>query len=1736
MVSEQLSQAVALIRAKDYVRATDLLWEVLDDDPTNADAYYWLSMATDDSNEKRGFLEQALYAEPNHVMAKSALTRLNTKSAATFPTQSDPAGLPPPSSDPAVSLPPLSTESDTSLTAGYGSDDRTETTIDPNTGTVTLDISSVSATFDPGAIQLERSSTQAVVDLSQSTPEPLEPCRFESDPAETHLEESEHLTTVSSDNAVTEPAALPSMHAVDAEPDLAPFDHELQEPSTNHHTEQHAVSDTPSDPEISVTQGSQHKTTARWQQLYPDERAAVADFLANVTELRQLASSLTSQGDQINSLNFAVRKYEEFHGQTGNSGVYLAPAIKAAAKIADGLLAVERYGDAFWAANIFGELAKIQVARNHDNYIETFEDLVLAACRACSGNWQVTHSTSNSHDDNPGEIGMLRDRLLTICQFALGTIFRTNQGCYTRNYQPDEGLRDWAVNRTLAEHFDRRLRQLLVQDRPRIGEYVRVNLPFVYKLQLPSSWDARTREWEKLLVASGYNDLLEDLRSRGELVRVDRFGVLPPERLEDLRRAASSSDMKRVRELLRDNAEEVKYYLFNEAQRRLDYRQPRPPTLPDKLNGQFAVVRRVTPRTSTKDLQEALRVARDVWAQDIDNIVLRDWVAYLLARTANIPSAEQMFGQIRQSRPARENFFTDWNLAVLQYQKGAEKEAYQLLLPLLNISSTDQDLIMVVLALALKLGDREHFLSLVPQTMSLQYHVLAIIVALDLNDRKRVDDLLGQFLRQGEEQWKLPPLSAQFRNLEALQGVVNRAIVEGQVDQLVTWLRGRIDQQRRWVPNHMELARVLEQERQDIDGAFGSLLTVLDIEKHHSPRNQRYIDDAARALLEFCKRHKRADLGERSYKAAEAATCSEDVLTSFSIYRILANDEPTLTKVSPPEPPLATELHRPLPFDPALTDRVIWVNARLTTIQKARQYVDESRAIDELCAIISQISPEARDTLVKLIQDTSAVIEVFERTPREDREVRRYNYDRASNFERRLSTFLTGNLPSNLADVLAPYHRALRTVLGGMSKDAGIGPNVQATLLNEFISLEPSQSMLVLQVSNESDRIATNVSVDLSLDTSVLRLAERRPRTIASLDAHNGVLSGQVLTFGIERNLSVATANVREVGVNISLLASAEGFPDHDLGVIQRSIPVKTLREAIGQDMIPRLFKPGLSLNPQEPALFKGRDDILKRIGSTFNGGVQRGRFFLDGIRRVGKTSILNFLPTCLPSSVAPIPINLEYLAVPNIGVTSTLLLHRFSELIAQNAKVVGCADCTVPDRARFEDSPGSAFMTFISILRGGFGDRIPLLMIDELQLLLQAVQRCGVGRDQDTLVLDLLRGAMDDGLIMGIFTGSVRYERLTSIVQHRIIGSLDRLRISFLDYDNVAAVLHAGLDPWAKLPDATIQRVYELTGGYPRLLQIYGAALVDLMNKEHRTVASPADLDAITNEDVLTNDELFSHWWPPSQLGQDEMLVVETLFRNYPDRPVVGMREFLDAVNYRDKPRFSEALTNLRACEVLDSTRPDQLRFTGVVLRQWLQNQILDGHLRIRRAEPGGSPDTGQAGLFIDHENLVKSLERISRSRGVTVPLQNDGVARLNWFRPVLERLYKEAERRLGRLDYRIAVAFWDRSHEAVLTPPYQKLDFLNKSPQAVNKANASDFKLADEVAGAVSAALMQNTRLARAIVITGDGDLSQSIHSLVNRGVSVQVWGGARETNLIYSNIVGEANVVALDDVCGL
>ena len=215
-------------------------------------------------------------------------------------------------------------------------------------------------------------------------------------------------------------------------------------------------------------------------------------------------------------------------------------------------------------------------------------------------------------------------------------------------------------------------------------------------------------------------------------------------------------------------------------------------------------------------------------------------------------------------------------------------------------------------------------------------------------------------------------------------------------------------------------------------------------------------------------------------------------------------------------------------------------------------------------------------------------------------------------------------------------------------------------------------------------------------------------------------------------------------------------------------MPVKTLEDAIGAPAIPKLFEIGHPLKPSDPGLFKGRNDTLNKIKSSFYGGVQRERYFLDGIRRAGKTSILNFLPSHLPDTVVPIPVSVEKFSLRG-AVDSADVLRQLCELVNESfAKRTG-TNLPLTDAAGFKEAPARVFGKFLNECRNCLPGHIPFLMFDEFQDLLKAIARTRSPKDRDTVVLDALRVYLEEGSVYAVFTGSVRFDRLSEILEHRI-------------------------------------------------------------------------------------------------------------------------------------------------------------------------------------------------------------------------------------------------------------------------------------------------------------------------------------------------------------------------------
>jgi hypothetical protein len=1475
----------------------------------------------------------------------------------------------------------------------------------------------------------------------------------------------------------------------------------------------------------------------------------IDDLVAAAAELPSLPRNL------VRKLKDTLRQYRSTkeHDLSRRTSFFFGAAVDGAVEIAVGLLDSGNIGDAYRIANTFAEVAKVLISRNRSTYQSPFERLLATACRAVARS-RMPDDDAIGQAPVAGEIERLLSDLTNIMRKALSTYFRSRDGVFLRG-RMDDSLLERLVNNVVAAYFDQRLKYILERNRPQVKEFVRSNLPLVYRLPVSPEWTKNKRIWRKTLETAGYADLVNSIDD--DLVDPTEVGKVPEEFRDEITSAAARNDYDRVIELLKESATDLQRYLSGEAQRLLQYRPPGRPQLTDaRARGLFEKAQSAARSLAPDRLKSALRDMQAAWALDLNNLDLRDWVAYLEAKTDNLVAAAQNYDKLRQLRPER-NFVTEWNLAVLHYERRDEAGAYKLLVPLLETAWTDSDFMAVLLALSLKRNDKQTFLSILPRTMSLRYHPLGIYVANEIGDRARAEALLAQLLAQWRGTWELPDVEKQFNNLEDLQqGAVNKAIVEGQTEQVILWLEARIKSIKGWVPNYKALSIVHEKWTLDYDQAFDALSRRLDMTLERAPqswnaseedllRYRRSLDEACEDLLEFCRRLSRTDLrekakelgekaqklGEKAYQMSAKAGAREELLQSFSDFAPPQGQrtaEPSL----PPEP--QAPVPSPPPADPKLADRVIWVTAGLVKIRNVSTYLERAKEIEELARIAEEMGPSESGEALTIIRNITGVLETFSKTTEspDDRSTRRTLYARVVGEERQLAQLLSQNALSRpLTNLITPFRQALQYVVGELSRLAGVGPDVDVTIENTFISRGVDRSTIVLRVTDKSERPVTDIAVEVASETPSLLLGASRKWNIPKLESQRS----ELVTIPIER--AEGTTHPAEATFAVSLRASAEGSPDVNLPIKKLSIPFKSFPEAVGTAQLKRRFKER-PLGPAEPELFHGRSTLLEQIRSSFSAGSQGERYFFDGIRRVGKTSLLNFLPSHLPPTVFPVLVSFDLHPIRG-RFSSATTLETFATIIAEEAATTLQRDIAVPAVSAFETDPGRAFNTFLGAFHAAVPDRVPLLMVDEFQDLLKEISHSGDGRDRDTVVLDLLRGLTDAGKVFAVFTGSVRFERLAAIAggEIRIFGSMKEVPVSFLSASSVRDVLNAGMTPWGVIPPETAAAVYDCTGGYPWHVQKYGLELWNMLNEEQRTIATPRDVDAITDDRILPYDSLFKFWWDAEQLGSDEERLVERLLRQSSGEQPIVKRVFLADLPYKDRDKFKDAIDSLKACEVLDSRQPEYLRFGGRVLRRWLEQHVQDGQLRIPRPTESVAT-TGKVGIFIDHENMFHSLRSISEARGIPMP-ERGTKERLTWFAKILEALMLYAERQLGRERSemkKVAVAFWDRPAEAELSRIYYDLAFETARPVDTGKGNEVDFKLADEIRRAREQASREGSALRRALIITGDVDLSHSTQALKNDGVDVQVVAGSQNISDKYILLVGPANFVALQDVVGL
>ena len=320
----------------------------------------------------------------------------------------------------------------------------------------------------------------------------------------------------------------------------------------------------------------------------------------------------------------------------------------------------------------------------------------------------------------------------------------------------------------------------------------------------------------------------------------------------------------------------------------------------------------------------------------------------------------------------------------------------------------------------------------------------------------------------------------------------------------------------------------------------------------------------------------------------------------------------------------------------------------------------------------------------------------------------------------------------------------------------------------------------------------------------------------------------------VEAALMVRSPLNRGRQLNVAL-RQAETFQlalaNMDRRTVERFYPVAEqwrailLRETARE--IPNPYIVGSPLPAEEAGLFTGRAELLR----TMRGALQNGKasLALYGPRRVGKTTILYHLPRLLPADVLPVFMDLQQIAQAQRGNWFYYALAQ--SVTRQVGKRHGLAFPS-PEIILFSAEPALALADWLDGVEAVLENRTVLLILDQFEWLGEAV---AMGR-WDRRVMGTLYHLMQHRPWLTLLLAGAGTLDGFGPRWHDFFIGVRPMRVGYLDERAARRLITNPIPDWPlDVPPAAVDRIIELTGCQPYLLQLACYELVNWFNTSSR-------------------------------------------------------------------------------------------------------------------------------------------------------------------------------------------------------------------------------------------------------------------------------------------------------------
>ena len=343
---------------------------------------------------------------------------------------------------------------------------------------------------------------------------------------------------------------------------------------------------------------------------------------------------------------------------------------------------------------------------------------------------------------------------------------------------------------------------------------------------------------------------------------------------------------------------------------------------------------------------------------------------------------------------------------------------------------------------------------------------------------------------------------------------------------------------------------------------------------------------------------------------------------------------------------------------------------------------------------------------------------------------------------------------------------------------------------------------------------------------------------------------------------------------------------------------------------------------------FIGREDVLRQI-ERFLRNPHQHAITIYGQRRVGKTSILQYLETNLPQQGSYIPILFDLM--PLADGQPDRVLQELACKIAYHLQL--------PEPNLTSPLTESFRTTFLPALRQHLPEQAKLvLLFDEFDILADPQDR---NKDRGQILgylHELFQLQSEQPWMKFVLTLGRNIEDLDIIV-HGLLKDVQRIRVSFLaERDTITLVRLSERDGSLQWNDDAVQAVWQLTGGHPFLTQALCSQVWDAAYERSNTPqpVQASDVVAAVEHTLEANTHAFEWIW--GGLGAAEKVAAAALAELGAD--CVDETQLVKRLNDSGVRivlrELSDAPKKLEEWDIL-TTANGGYRFRVELLRQWI-------------------------------------------------------------------------------------------------------------------------------------------------------------------------------------------------------